>query len=316
VAFSFNSESKYAAPLINQFPFEGALVQKDHLGREILRQHGLPRPSWAIETYDLDVQLAEFIGAAILAQERGESLLWIVKPAHGTRSKGHVVTSSVAQILRLVDAGGESRVVQRYIANPVCVDGRKTDCRCVVMMTSAAPGHPTLYMHKTLYFRIANKVHTVSTPIDLMDQEAVLTATHLFEEEQRTSADALRTLPMDRKTIAKLEASYGEVGFDWEAKVLPDIQQMIRELFSGMTEAFPAMGESKNSRALYGLDIMFEIRDDGSIEPKLTEVSFCPANTTLCNDYEIDEGLRKSFCTDVFNCLFRGEVSERIDKIQ
>jgi hypothetical protein len=46
--------------LINQFPYEGAFVQKDHLGRETLKQYGLPRPCWALETYDLDVQLGEF----------------------------------------------------------------------------------------------------------------------------------------------------------------------------------------------------------------------------------------------------------------
>jgi hypothetical protein len=102
--------------LINQFPYEGAFVQKDHLGREILQQHGLPRPNWALETYDLDVQLAEFVGAATLYADRnGDEAIWIIKPARGTQSKGHVVTKSTAQVLRMIDAGGESRVAQRYI---------------------------------------------------------------------------------------------------------------------------------------------------------------------------------------------------------
>jgi hypothetical protein len=103
--------------LINQFPYEGAFVQKDHLAREILKQHGLPRPNWAIETYDLDVQLGEFVGAELLATDRGEKPVWIIKPAGGTRSQGHVVTRSTAQVLRLIDAGGGSRVAQRYIVS-------------------------------------------------------------------------------------------------------------------------------------------------------------------------------------------------------
>eukprot|EP00978_Attheya_sp_CCMP212_P007364 scaffold17121_cov60-Attheya_sp.AAC.3 len=122
-----------AAPLVNQFPYEGAFVQKDHLGRELLKQHGLPRPNWAIETYDLDVQLGEFVGAAILAQEKHRQQqvekdefslqaeehapLWIIKPAGGTQSKGHVVSRSIAQVLKIVDAGGDSRVAQRYIVS-------------------------------------------------------------------------------------------------------------------------------------------------------------------------------------------------------
>jgi len=104
--------------MINQFPYEGAFVQKDHLGRELLQQHGLPRPQWAIETFDLDVQLGEFVGAALLETERtGTPPLWIIKPANGTQSQGHVVTKSVGQVLRLVDSGGVSRVAQRYIVS-------------------------------------------------------------------------------------------------------------------------------------------------------------------------------------------------------
>ena len=107
--------------LINQFPYEGAFVQKDHLGREILKQHGLPRPSWAVETFDLDVQLGEFVGAALLETDRsgGVPPLWIIKPANGTRSQGHVVTRSPGQVLRLVDSGGGSRVAQQYIVSVV-----------------------------------------------------------------------------------------------------------------------------------------------------------------------------------------------------
>ena len=108
--------------LINQFPYEGAVLQKDHLGQEVLKQHGLPRPSWAIETYDLDVQLAEFVGACLLDAARSGDTppVWIVKPASGTQSQGHVVTRSLGHILRLVDSGGGSRVAQRYIVRKVC----------------------------------------------------------------------------------------------------------------------------------------------------------------------------------------------------
>ena len=159
--------------LVNQFPYEGAFVQKDHLAREILRQHGLPRPPWALETYDLDCQLGEFIGAALLDQE---NVIWIVKPASGTQSKGHVVTQSLPQVLRLIDAGGPSRVAQRYIQNPVCYHGRKVDCRCIVMMTPSS-----LYMHKRVYFRIAAKEHSIHRVLDLVDHERVLSAMHLVD---------------------------------------------------------------------------------------------------------------------------------------
>jgi hypothetical protein len=103
--------------LINQYPYEGAFVQKDHLAREIWRQHGLPLPSWALESYDLDIQLGEFVGSSLseVARSGGIFPLWIVKPSRGTQSQGHIITRNLGQIVRLLDTCGGNRVAQRYI---------------------------------------------------------------------------------------------------------------------------------------------------------------------------------------------------------
>jgi hypothetical protein len=177
--------------MINQFPYEGALVQKDHLAREVLKQHGLPRPCWALETYDLDVHFSEMVGSVLFAideirsgSDSSSSLqlpLWIIKPALGTQSQGHVVTSSLAHILHLNDAFGGRRVAQRYIEHPLCIDCRKVDCRVIVLMTSAGKldenGErvqlPILFMHKICYFRVANKPHVISGPSNRLDCEVV-----------------------------------------------------------------------------------------------------------------------------------------------
>ncbi|GKY92534.1 hypothetical protein MPSEU_000223700 [Mayamaea pseudoterrestris] len=300
---------------VNQFPYEGAFVQKDHLAREVLNQHGLPRPSWSIETYDLDVHLGEFIGAAVLAQGQSEEPpIWIVKPARGTQSRGHLITRSTAHILRLVDAGTQSWVVQRYIERPVCYQDRKVDCRCIVMLCDASY-KPKLYMHKRVYFRIANKVHSIIVASNLYDLESVLTANHLLTKDHRSTGDPLQTLPVDIETIAELGRQYS--GFDWNGAILPLIHDMIRELFNGMTRAFPGMSKGKHhSRAIYGVDVMFQVESDDSITVKLTEVTFCPANNAVCDAYEHDEELYRTYNTDVFDCMFRNEISDRIIRLQ
>jgi hypothetical protein len=297
--------------LINQFPYEGAMVQKDHLGREILRQHGLPLPSWAMETYDLDCQLGEFLGAAVCEHERSNSPktwpVWILKPASGTQSKGHVVTKSLAQVMKLIDSGGPSRVAQRYVQHPVCFRGRKVDCRCIVLMTPNA-----LYMHKRVYFRIAAKSHSVDRASDLVDHEKVLSAMHLVDENNPTAEHEERMLlPMDSVTIAQLEQDYREAGFDWKTIILPKVHTMMKELFQGMKRAYPAMGAASNSRAIYGVDVMFEVGADG-IEPKLTEVTFCPSNNAVCDAYQREEDLYRNYNTDVFKCLFLGQMGDSI----
>ena len=347
---------------INQFPYEGAFVQKDHLARGILQQYGLPRPSWSIETYDLDVHFTEFVGSVVFAIEdeinkddrtpsqstttttsaptvinpMNVAPLWIMKPASGTQSQGHIVTRNVAQMLRINDAVGGCRVAQRYIERPVCINQRKVDCRVIVLMTSAGSidenGNilqlPTLFMHNICYFRIANKAHSIVTPIDRNDHESVLTASHLLHGNQRTTNDVLKTLPQHKDTIQQLEKEYPNA-FDWENKILPQIQIMICELFNGMTKAYPKMIETKHSCAVYGVDVMFQVDDNDDIDqndgevysnilitPKLTEVTFCPANNAICDAYTRDDELYRTYNKDIFECLFVGIVSKNITRLQ
>ena len=185
------------------------------------------------------------------------------------------------------------------------------------MMTSAA-GSPTLYTYNRTYFRIAAKQHCISSPSDLMDHKSVLSAMYFVPDKEKDpitdKEQDFDRLPIDTTTIAQLEADYGEAGFRWKESMLPKIQTLVRELFTGMAAAYTAMGESNQYRALYGVDLMFSIQSDGSIEPKLTEVSFCPANLAISKEYEHSDE-ENSFLTDVFKCLLAGEVSENITKL-
>ena len=105
--------------------------------------------------------------------------------------------------------------------------------------------------------------------------------------------------------------------------MLPKIRTMINELFSGMTRAYPAMGGgggggageggSNASRALYGVDVMFDKtttgEEEAAVQPKLLEVTFFPSNNAVCDAYERDPVLYRSYNDDVFKCLFLGEAT-------
>ena len=168
-------------------------------------------------------------------------------------------------------------------------------------------------MYNRVYFRIAGKPHSVSFPGDLVDHQSVLTAMHLVNQNEKEIDSNM--LPIDVKTISQLESDYETEGFQWESLILPKMKTMIRELLTGMTQAYPAMGARDQYRALYGVDTMFSI-ESGCVEPKLTEVSFCPANNAMCDAYERDEDDFQNYNTDVFRCLFTGEVSNRITRLQ
>lgn len=197
--------------------------------------------------------------------------------------------------------------------NPICYQGRKVDCRCLVMMTSAKSRFPSLYLYNRVYFRIAGKAHSVTYPSDLVDNQSVLTAMHLVKPRKEMSNDFV--LPIDTKTIAQLEMDYADAGFRWEELILPKVKTLIRELLTGMSKSYPAMGENSQYRALYGVDVMFSIEPE-CVEPKLTEVSFCPANNAICDAYERNEHDYRNYNTDIFKCLFLGEVSSNITRLQ
>ena len=186
-----------------------------------------------------------------------------------------------------------------------------------MMQSSNKPARPALFMHNRMFFRIAGKKHSVSVPSDLMDKDTILTAMHLVDANKSPTEDvpSRMLLPIDVKTIAKLEEEYSKDGFQWNDTILPKIRTMICELFNGMARTYPAMCESRRSRALYGVDVMFEITA-GGVEPNLTEVTFCPSNNAISDAYERDEELFHNYNTEVFECLFLGKISENITRIQ
>ena len=48
------------------------------------------------------------------------------------------------------------------------------------------------------------------------------------------------------------------------------------------------------------------------VEPKLTEVTFCPVNNAVSDAYERDDDLYRNYNNDVFRCLYLGETSDSI----
>ena len=54
----------------------------------------------------------------------------------------------------------------------------------------------------------------------------------------------------------------------------------------------------------------------GDVEPKLTEISFCPANNAVGDNHERDEELYRNYNNDIFKCMFLNECSDTITKLQ
>ena len=104
-------------------------------------------------TLKSDHDLTAFRDAAAAAKQRGECM-WIVKPAHLNRGRGIRVFNSP----RAVEVFLRSKqmpnpwVVQKYIENPLLLNGRKFDIRQLVLVTS----DQRVYMYRDSYVRTSS----------------------------------------------------------------------------------------------------------------------------------------------------------------
>jgi tubulin polyglutamylase TTLL5 len=75
-----------------------------------------------------------------LEDKEGKLNYWIIKPAAKSRGRGISLVNDLSQI-----SYGEPIVVQRYIKNPLLINGYKFDMRIYVVVTSVNPLEAFLY---------------------------------------------------------------------------------------------------------------------------------------------------------------------------
>ena len=90
---------------------------------------------------------------------KGSQNIWIVKPGEDSnRGCGIVVSNDYNEICSIVKNVGKNRsyILQKYIENPLLIEGRKFDIRCYALITSIN-GHLKGYYYKEGYLRTSSK---------------------------------------------------------------------------------------------------------------------------------------------------------------
>ena len=305
--------------MVNQFPYEGAFHNKGHLAREIARCIG--QPAWWNPSYDLETHFPIFVGEFIRRrrlQQDGETgcsggNVWIVKPAQGTRSMGHIVTDSLVRITRHLEVegstagggGGLKRVAQLYVQKPLLWRGnRKFDMRYMVAVRSFGNPSTEIYVHNSFWSRIANKPHVADEREGEVweDRERSLTAMWVLDGVQQQDM-----IPDCAEISSGIEEMYPNV--QWSA-VTRGVHIMLRELFEGVSAGQPNGMACRRARALYGVDVIVEVTREGEdgtvleVQPKLLEVTFIPSNAGV---NPLFTKQYPYFSNDIFGCLFLGE---------
>jgi hypothetical protein len=286
--------------LINQFPYEGALVRKDLLAGTAQRIHAAAAarkkrsqqgaegggarapagvaaalrasfPPWCPVTFDLATQshlLAAYhadatAGTAGTARAPQPPPTWIVKLAAGTHSADPCVTDSLPCVLRYAaSAPGGDRVAQLYERAPLLLcGGRKVDLRVYVAVKDFAPLDAAV--HRGYYGRVAPLPYAAAAGDD------GAAAASSSSSPNGGGAEFGRHFTVSwygdgpQSTLldtADLVGAAVAEGVDWARDVHPRIVAALGELFAGA--GVQAIGHWPASRGLYGVDVLLAWREE------------------------------------------------------
>lgn len=296
---------------VNQFPFEHLLTVKDLLcivarrankGQPIDETSMKTKPSWLPTTFNLKTELAQFVAFYLAQKAKGMNNYWIVKPWNLARSLDTHITDNLDFILRLAVSG--PKIAQRYIDRPVLFRrielnlSVKFDVRYIILLRSVNPLR--VYAYRRFWLRFANQ------PFEL---------NHFDEYERHFTVMNYSPTDLHQMFCHDYIRYFEEQnpGQSWSV-VEKRIFKMLKELFDTVVDGEPPshLAESRQSRAMYAVDLMLQWTDDvlddeaagPCIEPQLLEVNWSPDCNRACDYYP-------EFFNDVFSVLFLDETEDK-----
>eukprot|EP00942_MAST-04A_sp_MAST-4A-sp1_P008094 g8094.t1 len=234
--------------------------------------------------------------------KKHQGVPWIMKPIGKAQGKGIFMFTKIKDIAKWKtefrwkpeNNEVESYVVQRYIANPYLVGGKKFDMRIYALVTNFQPLKVYLYRRGFARFSAARYSNSFSSS-DINNSVMHLTNVAIQKHGEHYNSETGGKWDL-RQLKLHLVSRHGIATVD---KMFYDIQMMI---IHSLLAVQPVMMNDKHCFELYGYDIMF----DDEFKPWLIEVNASPSLTANTkNDYK----LKFDMLNDMFDII---DVEKRL----
>jgi len=276
---------------ISKFPTTSALSRKDKMWvnyRRMQKKHGKKFFAFLPETYNLpaDLKLLQW-------KMKKNPSIWIAKPPGASCGNGIVLVKNYKDIPERKNALS----VQKYITNPMLINGLKFDLRLYVVMTSVDP--IKLYIYEDGLVRFATRPYSPSDE-NLNDKFIHLTNYSVNKDNEDFEYNEAPGEFVGHKWSLKTFWKYMESqGHDWPRIWTRIKNVMVKTIMCGHADILQVFNKEANSDyscyKLFGVDIFL----DDKLKPWLLELNNFPSleNPTL------DRFVNEPMIAEMFNIV-------------
>lgn len=247
------------------------------------------------ESYILPYQMNEFKAAF-------DKSLWIEKPTRSSCGRGIKIHNKFP-----VELGSREVIMQKYIRNPLLINGYKFDLRFYVCVTSLDPLR--IYINNDGLVRLATEKYCEHFE-DISDLSAHLTNFSVNKQNK----DFIQTddVANDGKGSKWSHEPFWpflkSIGFEIE-EIKKKIEDAIVTIFIAGRSELIKQKTHRNSFELFGVDIL--ICENGDIY--VLEINISPA---MGRSSELDRHIKSPVCRDFFNLSLTPVASPAAEKIE
>ena len=285
---------------VNQFPCTQNITRKDWMTRNLIKMqqlHGKRHFDFIPDSFILPAEQAQFREAF-----RDDGALWIIKPSNASCGRGIFISDDLAEIEEapLSEEFEGSYIANKYVEQPLLLDGLKFDLRVYVAVTSFDPLR--VHVFRDGLARFATEpysedrdsldnpfVHLTNYSINKLnavgfEEGAAPAAAESPSSSGDFSSGTKRSIRavFERLVRDGLVETVDELWSKIDDIVIKTVLSIDREVVAATRRGVARAGSCFQ---MFGFDVLF----DEALKPWLIEVNFCPSMNT---DAEVDLSIK------------------------